>query len=287
MRELSLRAPWREVAAACDRMVEWLSFTLWVRTAIDTARDMPAVVVQTIETRCPGFLPSRANNRDHTTLWHDLAAWVDHHHFAAAREGGWLDAVHHYVGRDARADAAWSLWETTVAEWSAKPPAEFPSFEDWHGRVLAMTSQNQEQQHGVSSVRFQEGVARYLDWETLAFWVRSLAEVSQQLPPPARATLDSELSGFWGYVASTRPNIQSYSTWLWDELLKWVENHLFSEARDGGWLDGLRTAVRRHLRSERTVDYWSWCAAQWAKDPPHELPDLPAWRAAADGFVVR
>jgi hypothetical protein len=82
----------------------------------------------------------------------------------------------------------------------------------------------------VSSVRFQEGVARYLDWETLAFWVRSLAEVSQQLPPPARATLDSELPGFWGYVGSTRPNIQSYSTWLWDELLKWVENHLFSEA---------------------------------------------------------
>ena len=192
MRELSLRAPWREMAAAWDRMVEWLSFTLWVRTVIDTARNIPAVVVQTIETRCPGFLPSRANNRDHATLWHDLAAWVDHHHFAAAREGGWLDAVHHYVGRDARADAAWSLWETTVAEWTTKPPAEFPSFEDWHGRVLAMTSQNQEQQHGVSNVRFQEGVARYLDWETLAFWVRSLAEVSQQLPPPARATLDSE-----------------------------------------------------------------------------------------------
>lgn len=287
MRELSLRAPWREVAAARDQMVEWLSFTLWVRTVIDTAQDLPVVLVQTIETRCPAFLQSRASNRERTTLWHDLAAWVDNHHFAAPRDSGWLEAVHHYVGRDARADAAWSLWETTAAEWSNKPPAKFPSFEDWHRMALAMTSQNQEQQHGVSPMRFQEGVARYLDWETLAFWVRSLAEVSSQLPPPARATLDSELPGFWVYVASTRPNIQSYSTWLWDELLKWVENHLFSEARDGGWLDGLRTAVRRHLRSERTVDYWSWCAAQWAKDPPHELPDLSAWRAAADAFVVR
>jgi hypothetical protein len=169
MRELSLRAPWRDVAAACDRMVEWLSFTLWVRTVIDTAQDIPSVVVQAIETRCPGFLQSRASNRDRTTLWQDLAAWVDHHHFATARDGGWLDAVHHYVGRDARSDAAWSLWETTAAEGSKRPPTEFTSFEDWHRMVLAMTSQNQERQHGVSEVRFQEGVARYLDWESLAF----------------------------------------------------------------------------------------------------------------------
>jgi len=72
MREQSLRVCWRDFADACERLIEWRSFALWVRAIVDAEREMPEWLKERINYRCPGFLSARQNEADSDSTWLDL-----------------------------------------------------------------------------------------------------------------------------------------------------------------------------------------------------------------------
>ena len=41
MRQQALRVPWREFSDACEQMIEWRSFALWVRAVVSAEQALP------------------------------------------------------------------------------------------------------------------------------------------------------------------------------------------------------------------------------------------------------
>jgi hypothetical protein len=276
MREQSLKLPWQEVAAACERLAEWRSFSLWVRAIVDVQHAITQPVRHAIESRCPAFLESRPNPTALESLWPDLSGWIDHHFFADAAHGGWLQALHYYYGRLPESEAIWQHWTRMDDEWRANPPERFPTFAQWQEAIAAMP---------LPSAPVAKATPQYIEWEAFAFWVRSLVESAGEIPPLVSAALGRQCPGFLEEVRKERPRVSSDPQWLWERLLRWIETHRFPEAVGNSWIEDLRAAARMHLRSERLAAYWANCSEKWNKNMPPELPAFEQWLAAADTFV--
>jgi hypothetical protein len=78
-----------------------------------------------------------------------------------------------------------------------------------------------------------------------------------------------------------------YSTWLWRELLAWIDASFLGEPRAASCLDELRDAARTHLRGERIAAYWAACSSRWRTKPPAPYPSFDEWLQMADNFVTQ
>ena len=277
MRDQALRVPWRELASACERMVSWRAFSLWVRAIVDAEQALPAWLVSVIEERCPAFLQSRRAAAGLDSLWLDLNGWIDHHFFAEAVHSDWIQALHYYCGRLPASERTWQYWTRMVDEWRANRPTRYPTFGEWHSKIEAVSAEP-------SPVSL--AAPQYVDWEAFAFWVRSLVEVAREVPALVRIALDERCPGFISQVLALRPRPCSDPQWLWEQLLQWIESHSFSEAVREQWLNNLRATARRELRSERVVDYWAIWSAEKTQKVPACLPTFEQWLAEADDFVA-
>ncbi len=278
MRDQALKVPWRELASACERMASWRSFSLWVRAIVDAERALPAWLVAAIEERCPAFLQSRRTAGGSESIWLDLNEWVDHHFFAEAAHGGWIQALRYYCGRLPVSERAWEYWTQMDDEWRAQKPARYPGFEEWRAAIEA----------GSIATSSLTSIAQlYVEWEAFSFWVRSLVQAAREVPSVVRAALDAKCHGFMEHVVALRPRPCSDPQWFWEQLLQWIDTHSFGEAvRDQG-LERVRIAARRELRSERVIDYWTKGSAETGDSAAPSLPAFEQWLAAADAFVVR
>jgi len=277
MHDQALKVPWREVAAACDRLAEWRSFSLWVRAIVDAEHLLPKSVRSSIESRCPAFLQSRKNPAELESLWLDLNGWIDQHFFPAAVQGGWIQALHYYYGRLPLSEVIWQHWTRMRDEWLAKKPGQFPIFEQWQREIAALPT---------PSEHVAKAAPQYIEWEALAFWVRSLVESTREITPMVSATLEQRCPGFLEEAQKERAQACSDPQWLWERLLRWIEAHEFSEAIENSWIDDLRTAAGKHFRSERLAAYWAECSKNAKKKTP-PMPTFEQWLAAADAFVTR
>lgn len=279
MREQSLKVRWRDLSEASNQMILWLSYALWVRAIVSTERALPAWLRDCIEQRCPGFLNSRPEQSDLSALWLDLSAWVDQHQFTAAREGGWLEAVHYYSGRDPCAERIWDHWTRTESEWRARTPEAYPPFDNWHNEALSYRDAPENEEPA--------RVGDYIEWEAFAFWARLLAEPAVQIPNRLVPVLEQRCPGFVHQNLPESTEQAEFSTRLWRELLAWIEDHHFAEAKAQGRLDAVRAAARTHLRGERTAAYWAHCSSKWGAAPPKSYPGFEEWLRDADAFVTK
>lgn len=277
MRRQSLRAPWREVAAACVRLLEWRSFALWVRAICDAERMLPNWLADTIENRCPAFLQSRCESIGVDSIWADLGAWIDNHYFSDAVEQGWIKALHYYSGRLPESERLWAHWTRVDEEWRRERPSQYPSFEQWKKDVSFGSA---------TSLPIATTVAQFVELEAFAFWVRSLVEAAHEVPTIVREALDNRCPGFLSHVLAQNPRPCSDPQWMWQQLLIWIESHFFAEAVRDSWIETLRAAGRRHLRAERVAAFWAACGSAWTKAPPTGMPSFEHWLAQADVFVV-
>lgn len=297
MRQQSLSIPWQDFADACDQLLEWRSFALWVRAIIDAEQVLPGWLKESIDHRCPGFLEVRQNVANHDSIWVDLSAWIDDHFFFAARHGGWIDALHYYSGRDRRSEQVWSHWTRTEPAWLCSRPERYPAFDEWHREALKtclldakgdLKPPAEESGHSAPRQdRLDLLVRQYIEWEAFAFWVRSIVESAHEVPAHAAGVLEQRCPGFLNHVQSERPRHSEYSTWFWRELLAWIESHVFLDAKNSSWLDAVRRAARTHLRGERIADYWAACNSLWGKKPPASYPTFEQWLKDADAFVTK
>ncbi len=280
MREQSLRVPWRDLAAACDRMIEWRSFILWVRAIISAEETLPDWLRDRIDQRCPGFLDGRPKPSDHDSLWVDLSGWVNEHCFTSTLQGGWLDALHFYSGRDPRSERAWNQWTHADSEWRDCQPQAYPSFEQWYQEALNNCAAADD------NLALAPLVKDYIEWEAFAFWSRAIVESAGEIPGHLISVLQQRCPGFADHIRR-QPARAAFSTRFWKELLAWIEDHIFSEAKTDSRLDAIRSASRTHLRGERIAAYWADCSSRWAKAPPNAYPSFEDWLRGADGFVIR
>jgi len=297
MREQSLRTPWRDFAKACEQLIVWHSFALWVRAIVDTERSVPQWLIEAIGQRCPGFPEPRPAATDGDSIWLDLSAWIDDHFFAAARDGGWIDALHYYSGQDPRSEQIWNHWTRTEAAWRERRPEGYSTFEQWHEDALksgpSYAGTQLEQMpadlgpNAPPPDRLPALVSQYIEWEAFAFWARLMVEDHPTIPADVVAVIEQRCPGFLSHIATQTKGQDEYATWFWRELLSWIESSIFADAKEKSWLDAVRDAARTHLRGERIAAYWAFCSSQWRKNPPSSNPSFEQWLYRADGFVVK
>ncbi len=290
MREQSLRVPWRELADACEQLVEWRSYALWMRAIIDVEKGLPQWLREHLDHRCPGFLGSRPRSANPDSIWLDLSGWVDDHFFRAARDGGWLDALHYYSGRYPLSERVWGQWTRAESAWTSSRPPAYPSFEEWHQQALKNYPPPDEEQARRALLpddRFAALIGEYIEWEAFAFWVRAVVESAGEVPAELADVLQQRCPGFLDRVRGGEGTRDAeYSTWLWRELLAWIEASFFEQRRAASCLDELRDAARTHLRGERIAAYWADCSSRWRTKPPAPYPSFAEWLQMADAFVT-
>ncbi len=231
-------------------------------------REWLAVV---IEKRCPAFLQSRQSGAAPTSLWLDLRQWVDFHYFDEAIQGGWIQALHYYYGRQPAAERTWQHWTRMNEEWKSRKPVQYPTFDQW-----------QQEATGVPTL--PHPASNYVEWEAFALWARSLVEAVHEIPATVRNAFEERCPGFVSEVTAIREKPCSDPAWLWERLRNWIEVHIFAELIRDASIEGLRSHAHRSLRSERIIDYW---ANSQEKPVPAKLPTFEQWLSDADAFVIR
>jgi hypothetical protein len=279
MREQSLRVAWRDLADACERLIEWRSFGLWARAIIDAECGLPEWLKDSVNQRCPGLFEDQRRS-GHDSVWLDISAWADGRVFAGARDGGWLEALHYYSGTNPLSERMWRQWEHIESEWRTRKPERYPTFDEWQKEALKAFSATGEDQTAAL-------VPQYIEWEAFAFWARSVVEVTHGIPVQVATELNTRCPGFLDQARETGISEADLGTRFWTELLAWIEAHVFADIAEGSALDILRGAARNHLRAERIAEFWAACNSRWNDRPPDSYPDFERWLKEADDYVRR
>jgi hypothetical protein len=105
--------------------------------------------------------------------------------------------------------------------------------------------------------------------------------------PNLKSVLAQRCPGFVNKISPEHGTPGEFSTRLWRELLAWIEDHIFAEAKGASSPNAIRDAARTHLRSERIAAHWADCTFRWRKAPPGSYPNFEEWLQDADAFVKR
>ncbi|MGB8886522.1 MAG: hypothetical protein WCC87_07340 [Candidatus Korobacteraceae bacterium] len=138
----------------------------------------------------------------------------------------------------------------------------------------------------MSSDRLTEAVARYMDYEALAYWARAALERYSDPPPEVVSELEHRCPGFLdGIIEGRQQDASRRTSQLWQRLLLWVADHYFQEAKAGGWFDAVLVGARNHPRAIRTMEYADHCDEVWSSQMPEPYPSFEDWRRDADAYV--
>ena len=132
-----------------------------------------------------------------------------------------------------------------------------------------------EQSKLVDAVTLNDAVERYVQWETLALWIRAVVTSEHAIPDFVSAELKSRCPGF--LEARTAASVDTLCT----ELLDWIENHVFRTAVCEGWIDAVTFNARRRQDSRKVWKYWERSQRRWQARRPSEYPSFSDWLAQA------
>lgn len=264
MLDQSLLVPWRRFAETVAQIGEWRAFALWVRAIVDANGALPAAAREAVRDRCPGLLQGAGPVAE---LWTAILAWASDSHFKKATQDGWIESAHFYSGFDPESETVWRHWEQTAAEWADAKPQHFPTFEEWWSAARRDT----ESTNRIDVERAVEGVA-YSYWAILVILTN-------------------------GDVSAIRERVeQIHPTFL--------SQHSFPDRADhhavGQFRDALEAAligrqlagglaldpVRRHLRFQRVVAYFSVCEERIKASADPKVPTFDVWLHQVDEFKV-
>jgi len=291
------RIPWQRLFEARNHYIDWQEFYLWVRSILEGEDGIPNWLVEILNARCPGFLesegPLTAKAAKTRPLHLRLEDWIDEHIFGFAKKEGWFNAITYYAVRDPRYQRAEVCWAECVEKWKKVNPIRYPSFEEWK----ALAAQCDETAHLVAGerkarasvklvdpVRLSEAVARYIDYEGLAYWVRPALEVGSELPLEVVLELERRLPGYLQAASEPRARKQ-IGAQDWEHLMLWIGDHYFRDAQQEGWFDAILVRVRSHPRAIRTMEYADHCDEVWSSEMPSPYPAFEDWRREADSYV--
>ena len=289
--EQARRISWRCLDDTRKQYVDWQEFCLWVRSIIEAEGGMPEWLSTVVGQRCPGFLQAENGKTSTRPLGLRLEDWMDEYVFGLAKKEGWFNAVQFYAVRDPRYQRAEVCWAECVKNWTQARPIRYPSFEEWQAMAAAsdetahLVPEQRKAQASANLVdreRLQEVIMRYIDWEAFAYWARPALECGLPIPREVNEELERRCPGFLEQCASAG-KIRAESSR--EDLMAWIAERFFTNARAEGWFDSILAGVRQHPRAIRTMEY----ADHWEEiigpNLPVPYPSCDDWRMDADAYV--
>lgn len=285
------RIPWPQLLEVRNQYIDWQEFSLWVRSIVETEKIIPGWLVQILDVRCPGFLEEGTKSRPvaiRKSLPLRLEDWIEGNLFAFARQEGWFNAIAYYAIRDPRYQRAEVCWAQCVEKWKRAKPIRYPTFEQWKNMAIlcdstSRLSSKERSLHSsakkVNPEKLAQAVSRLIDWEAFAYWARPALENASEVPPEVAHELRQRCPGFLNELTKGRRRAsESHS---WDNLMNWIVNLFFDDARRGGWFDTVLSQVRNHPRAIRTIEYADRCDEMWDCRLPNPYPKFAEWGQAA------
>lgn len=292
------RIPWSRLLHARNEYIDWQEFYLWVRSILEVEEQIPDWLVDILDDRCPGLLEREKSPTPKSTKEKPLALrledWIDERIFGFAKNEGWFNAITYYAVRDPRYQRAEVCWSGCVEKWKKNKPFGYPTFEEWKGmasqcdgtaRLVARERRARAASKLVAPDRLAEAVSQYIDWEAFAYWARPALEYSSPLPAEVRNELVSRCAGFLVEVESGCGHEARTASDGWHQLMSWITDRFFQNARADGWFDAVLIQVRSHPRAIRTMEYADHCDEVWGAHLPIPYPSFEDWRRDADAYV--
>jgi hypothetical protein len=126
--------------------------------------------------------------------------------------------------------------------------------------------------------RFRQAHDEYVRWEAFALWVRAIVDVDGCVPPSVVAVLKKRCADFIEQAAHLHP-----PELVALRLHEWIHNHVFTYAKQEGWLDALHFYGVRDPRCEAAWAHWEPCTQEWKRNRLRVYPAFETWwRAAQD-----
>ncbi len=293
------RIPWQRLLETRNQYIDWQEFYLWARSILEVENRIPEWLVEILNTRCTGFLenekrlaPKAARRRPLSLRLED---WIDDHIFGFAKQEGWFSAITFYAIREPRYQRAEVCWSECVKEWKKAKPKRYPSFEEWKrdatqfddtAHLLPNVRRARTPSNLVDPDRLAEAVPRYIDWEAFAYWARpALERGSSEVPAEVAGELERRCPGFLEAHKKPRKRDSASVSQAWQQLMLWISDRFFSEAKNGGWFDAILTEADSHPRAIRTREYADHCDELWSASLPVPYPTFEDWRRDADSYV--
>ena len=181
-----------------------------------------------------------------------------------------MNAVGYYAARDLASVRNHAYWEYCERQWKSSKPAAYPSFRDWlkasercSDQALDECQMREEQRQliklsrQVSSRKLCKAVGRYLEWEVFGYWARTALESGRPLPASVEGAVRQRCPNFLeADAAANAANPEEEPHCPVNRMVKWIEDHEFTDAKKRGWFDVLLHQARMHPRHARVIDYW-------------------------------
>jgi len=294
------RVPWQLLLETRNQYVEMQEFYFWARSVIETEDGSPGWLAKMLDRRCPGFIEDQqrcesGRSKTYPPLSVRLLFWIQEHMFGRAKNEGWFDAVQFYAIRAPRSKRAEVYWSECVKKWRKAKPKKYPSLKQWLSNAAEcdpcthLTPEARKTRASsrlVEPKRLTEAVARYIDWEALAYWSRPALEAAPPLVHKVARELGRRCHGFLEFNAKSRKADHADCPQDWHRLMLWITDHFFQDAKTDGWMDAILLSARSHSRAIRTMEYWEQCDELWASNLPDPYPSFLNWRKQADSYVV-
>lgn len=274
-----LRVAWSEFSIAHRKYIRWEAFGLWIRAVVAAENALPSLVRDALKKRCPEFMERGLPIAEPGLLGVRLDEWIHDRVFARAQQEGWLDALLFYGVRDPRSRCVVAYWEKCDEEWSKKRPSSYPDFRAW------FRSACRYELFHVDVQRLADSIERYVDWLSFAYWLRPLFESNRlALPERITAEVENRSPGFLAAASSVEAETTGRVP-IAAQLLLWIEDRYFSDAKNGSWFDPVRGHMENHPRHVRISEY----SRRWWKEGPEKrlssYPSFEQWREAAESFI--
>ena len=220
-----------------------------------------------------------------------LEDWIDEHIFGFARKEGWFNAVQFYAVRDPRYQRAEVCWSEYAEKWAQTRPIRYPSFEEWRAMAAAcdetahLVSEQRKAQASAKLVdrgRLEQAISCHIDWEAFAYWARPALEHGQPVSGEVNEEFERRCPDFLEQLVRTgklRPES------AWEELMAWIAERFFADAKKEGWFEAILVGVERHPRAIRTMEYADHCDEIRGPNLPVPYPSFDDWRRDADAYV--
>ncbi len=273
----AMRVSWKRFCEAQEEYIRWEAFALWTRAVVEAQGGAPHSLLRVLKKRCVGFIEQRTMSREPKLLALRLHEWIQDRIFIAAKQEGWLDALHFYGVRGPRCEGAWAYWEYCQREWKHKRRSTYPGFETWW-----RSAQNYNLFQKVTAARAADVVDTYVDWLAFAHWLRPLMGGNLKSPNEVARELQRRCPDFAPEHLTGRPKEES-----WQSFVKHFEGRFFSIVSQQHWLDYVREKAYNHPRHVRTIAYSDHWLQEWFSDPTLPYPPFPQWQQAADDFIEK
>ena len=135
-----------------------------------------------------------------------------------------------------------------------------------------------EKARRIPANKLAEWIDRCVEWQAFVLWARVIVEAEGTIPSQVASSLQQRCPGF-----SPDAGVEAEPE-FWLRLHRWIDDNIFRQPKEQGWLVAVEHYASRDLRWEQTWLYWEHCDEQWQKSRPSAYPTFEEWRLSAQSW---